>query len=186
MVLVECLYGMADFMVPPLERSEYLYELRNVAENVVRERCEHSEAHPRGLSGHGPVECGEESVPESSPNMSTPLGPAFHIPMTQDKSLEDLPSQIDFEWHDSVSPNIAPALATGTGTARTETQDNTFGEVSQIAEEAILQATQRRAEEEEGAPPQIAEKHEAPQPVTEEQEARENASHPNTSLDVSS
>lgn len=133
--MVQANVYMADVMVPPLERSEYLYELRNVADNVVQERSEHSEVHPPGLSGHGPVECGEvqESVPESPPTLSTPLGPAFNIPMTQEKTLEELPSQIDFDWHDSVSPNVAHALATGTAAARTDTEENAFVEISHIA-----------------------------------------------------
>ena len=32
-------------MVPSLERSEYMYELRNIAENIVMERCKNSEVH---------------------------------------------------------------------------------------------------------------------------------------------
>ena len=33
-------------MVPPPERTEYLYELRAVAKNISRERCAHLEVHP--------------------------------------------------------------------------------------------------------------------------------------------
>jgi len=135
---------MPDFMVSPLECSEYLYELRNVAENIVREQCEHSEVHSPRLSGHGLVECGEvqESFSESSSNLGTPFGPTFHIPMTQDKTLEELPNQIDFEWQDSLSPKLIPALATSIATAPIDTEDNAFVEVSQIAQEAVVHAIQ--------------------------------------------
>ena len=37
---------MADVMVPSVECSEYMDELRNIADNIVRERLEHSEVHP--------------------------------------------------------------------------------------------------------------------------------------------
>jgi hypothetical protein len=33
-------------MVPSMERSEYMYELRNIADNIVRERLQHAEMHP--------------------------------------------------------------------------------------------------------------------------------------------
>lgn len=138
-------------MVPPLERNEYLYELRNHAETVLRERCEHSEVHPPGLAGHESVERGEEqgSFPEGSGNLGTPLGPSFHIPMTQDKSLEDLPSQIDFEWQDSVSPLPTPAPRTTAAAVPSGVEDNEFITISQIAQEAAVHATQQRADEQE-------------------------------------
>lgn len=83
--------------------------------------------------------------------------PAFDIPMTQGKSLEDLPSQLDFEWQDSVYPNSTPAHVTArslggeldvVGTSRPTTEHNnvgvdTFLRVSQIAREAVVDATQQ-------------------------------------------
>ena len=129
-------------MVPPVERSEYLCELRNIADNIVREQWEHSEVHPPGQSVADPLEHVEvqESFPDSSANLATPVGPAFHIPMTQDKTLEELPSQIDFEWQDSVSTILTPAPATAATTAEApkDIEDNSFAEVSQIAEEAVV------------------------------------------------
>jgi hypothetical protein len=102
------------------------------------------EVHPPRLSGHGPVERDEvqESFLESCSNLGTPLGPAFNIPMTQDKTLEELPNQIDFEWQDSLSPKLIPALATSIATAPIDTEDNAFVEVSQIAQEAVVHAIQ--------------------------------------------
>ena len=163
----------ADVMAPPLERSGYLYELRAVAENIVRERGEHSEVHPPGLSGGGPMELGEEQepLPGSSDNLGMPIGPAFHIPMTQDKTLEELPSQIEFEWQDSVAPNLTPAQATTIAAAPTSTEDNAFVEVSEIAQEAVVHATQQQAQE-----------HEAPQPLPEQQGTPEDA-HPQATSD---
>ena len=130
-------------MVPPLERSEYMYELRNMANNIVRERCEHWEVQPPGQSGH---ECEDrvdvhQPIPESVGNVAMPGGPAFHIPMTQDKTLEELPSQLDFDWQDSVSPEGTPAV-------RTSMAESAFVEVSEIAHEAIAHATQQQAESE--------------------------------------
>lgn len=141
---------MPELMVPPVEPSEYLEELRNHAETVSRERMEQSELHPPGLSGHEPVECSEEqeSFPEGPGNLGTPLGPAFHIPMTQDRTLEELPSQIDIEWQDSVSPLPASALGTTAAAAPAYPQDSEFVEVSQIAQEAVVQASQQAASHE--------------------------------------
>ena len=34
---------MADVLVPPRYETDYLYELRAIAENISRERCQHSE-----------------------------------------------------------------------------------------------------------------------------------------------
>jgi hypothetical protein len=82
------------------------------------------------------------------------VGPVFHIPMTQARSLEDLPSQLDFDWQDSVSANPTPAVGAArnldgelehVGTPRTvaaalDVGVDTFGEVSQIAQEAVMDA----------------------------------------------
>lgn len=148
-------------MVPPTERSEYLMELRNVVDNMVRERCDNSELHPVAQSGDEPLQRADvtESFPEGSGNLGTPVGPAFEIPMTQDKTLEELPSQIDFEWQDSVSPSLAPALATSTTVAPKDTEDNAFVEISQIAEEAVVHATQHLAEQDTDINPAPSEGH---------------------------
>ena len=125
---------MADVMVPSLECSEYMDELRNIADNIVRERLEHSEVHPSTDSGL-PTNASSCEVAQSHPQIPTNIGtsvkafvsevvqpsvephandvgPVFHIPMTKVSSLEELPSQLDFEWQDSVSPNPTPALGT--------------------------------------------------------------------------
>jgi hypothetical protein len=77
--------------------------------------------------------------------------------MTQVKSLEDLPSQLDFDWQDSVSPNPAPAPTRArslggeldvVGTPQTsvlpmEVDVDTFEEIAEIAQEAVAVATQQ-------------------------------------------
>ena len=163
-------------MVPSLERSEYMEELRNIADNIVRERLEHSEVHPVAHSGP-PTDASSSEVAQSHPQTPTNIGtsgkavgsedvlpslethsadvgPVFLIPMTQAKSLEDLPSQLDFDWQDLVSPNPTPALGTaqnlggqldGVGTPRSgavpiDVGVDTFVEVSQIAHEAVRDA----------------------------------------------
>jgi len=160
---------MVDIMVPSLENPEYMYELRGIAENIVRERCKHSELHSDSrFSSHteaGPsynVAEGEEYIDplvdagpakdSSSHAKDSHIGPAFHIPMTQEKSLQDLPSQLDFDWQDSATP----CPMSGTTTARNlgeeldvvstpavaaspiRVQVDTFVEVSQIAQEAVM------------------------------------------------
>ena len=76
--------------------------------------------------------------------------------MTQEKSLEDLPSQLDLDWQDSVSLTPTPSLATTRNlgqeleaVASSQVDDppvvvaiDTFAEVSQIAQEAVMDATQ--------------------------------------------
>lgn len=162
-------FGLADVMVPRRERTEYLYELRCIAENIVRERLEQSEPHP-------PVHCGSpvfqggkvhesfreiadslgnaEHPPPHSPHATmdstcTPADsqaiPAFDIPMTQDKTLEELPSQLDFELYDPVAPTPAVAVASVTPPV---TEMNAFVQVAEIASEAVKNAMLQPAEEE--------------------------------------
>lgn len=93
-------------MVPPLERTDYMYELRNIAENIVRERLDHfSVQHPVHSFQRGEVQvsfhenedmAGNASAsedPQPPPHehapidfSSTPGGsqdiPAYHIQMT--------------------------------------------------------------------------------------------------------
>lgn len=145
-------------MVPPVERSEYLCELRNIADNIVRDQWEHSELHQPGPPVADRVEHVEvqdpadhvevqPSLPESTANLATPVGPAFNIPMTQDKTLEGLPSQIDFQWQYSLSPILTPAPATAATTADApkDTEESAFAEVSQIAEEAVVHLGEQHA-----------------------------------------
>lgn len=174
-------------MVPSLERTEFMDELRAVADNIVRDRLEHAEVHPiahatpttdvtscdvaqrspkspasigtLGKAGASedvqrPLEAPSQDDARHSPfpHGVEPVGPAFHIPMTQSKSLEDLPSQLDFEWQDAVSPNSTPAHVTArnlggelevVGTSRPAADVNAFVEVSHIAQEAVHDATQQ-------------------------------------------
>ena len=179
-------------MVPSLERTEFMDELRAVADNIVREQLEHAEVHPIahatpttdvtscdvaqrspkspasiGTLGKGgasedvqrPLEAPSEDDARHSPFLHgvQPVGPAFHIPMTQSKSLEDLPSQLDFEWQDAVSPNSTPTHVTArnlggelevVGTSRPSVESegadiDAFVEVSQIAQEAVQDARQQ-------------------------------------------
>ena len=152
-------------MVHPLEHPEYMYELRNVAENIAGERIKHSEVH---TSPH--IQSLEsDKVPSASDGVEPPLdanpphdedsihvGPAFHIPMTQEKSLQDLPSQIDFDWQDSVPPGPVTTCATARNLVEeldvvstpasvalpSHVDENNFVEVATIAEEAVIVATQ--------------------------------------------
>jgi hypothetical protein len=124
---------LAEIMVPSLERPKYMYELRQIADNIVREQCKHSELHedlhfpthteggpsykvPEGSEfGHSPVRAASKDSPSQA--QDSHVGPAFHIPMTQEKSLEDLPSQMDFDWQESASPcpSAAPTTARSLG-----------------------------------------------------------------------
>lgn len=124
-----------DIMVPPVERSAYMYELRNCAENMVRERWTHLEVKPPVRRSH------ERRADE-------PVGPAFHIPMTQDRSLEELPSQMDFDWQDSVSPKGTPAVTEATEVAPKQAEENTNAQLSHLAKEPLVHVTQQRAERE--------------------------------------
>lgn len=162
-------------MVPPRVSSEYMYELRLIAENIVRERLENLE--PVVHIGAEPVEGdrAQESFRESSANLanadaseveqpppvsphatidstSTPGDsqaiPAFHIPMTQAKSLEELPSQLDFEWQDSECPNPTPVVAAASVEPPNAMEMNAFDLVSQIASEAAKNATEQLPQEE--------------------------------------
>lgn len=162
---------MADVMVPATERSEFMYELRGIAENVVRERLEHLQVHPPVRRGHGPFKrCKvQESFRESTDNLgvadaseaeqppphsphgtsdstSTPTDsqavPAFVIPMTQEKTLQELPSQLDFEWHDYVAPDPTPVVAAASVVPPIDPDVNSFEQVSQISSEAVKNATE--------------------------------------------
>jgi hypothetical protein len=178
-------------MVPPPEPTEYLYELRAIAENINRERGHHSELHPevanlyeayivdsevqvtnasnadtcRGVDIPEAAEVVQPRVePDSNQNgeeadgrdAGVQAGPAREIPMTQAKSLEDLPSQLDLECQDSASltPNPSHEATRNLGqeleaVASSPVHDvavvvevDTFAEVSQIAQEVVMDATQ--------------------------------------------
>ena len=84
------------------------------------------------------------------------VGPAWIIPMTQTKSLEDLPSQLDMDWQDSVSLTPTPSLAATRNlgqeleaVASSQVLNppevvavDTFAEVSQIAAEVAMDVAQ--------------------------------------------
>ena len=102
-----------------------MYELHNIAENIVRERCKHSEVHPPthtgGVESYKVADATEDVQPpvdphpaNDSPSIPADLhvGPMFHIPMTQEKTLQDLPSQLDCDWQDSATPDPSTAPAT--------------------------------------------------------------------------
>lgn len=177
-------------MVTPLAPTEYLYELRAIAENITRERCQVADVHKPQPTFHEEDihHCEEQvtnagtantsadpSIPEASeavrplvepesshmandpPSIDAgPVGPAWHIPMTQERTLQDLPSQLDLEWQDSVSstPTPSPAaiqvshelnaeeLGAVEPSLVVEVAVDTFAEVSQIAAEVVLDATQ--------------------------------------------
>ena len=96
-----------------------------------------------------------EVVQPSVEPRAADVGPTFHIPMSQVSSLEDLHSQLDFEWQDSVSVNPTPILGTtrnlggelkvnGTPRNTAVPKDvglDTFVEVLQIGQEAARDAT---------------------------------------------
>jgi hypothetical protein len=172
-------------MVPPPEPTEYLYELRAIAENISKERGHHSELHPEvanlyeayivdsqvqvtNASNADIPEAAEVVQPRVDPDSiqngeeaagrdaGVQAGPAWEIPMTQAKSLEDLPSQLDLEWQDSASltPNPSHAATRNLGqeleaVASSPVRDaavvvevHTFAEVSQIAQEVVMDATE--------------------------------------------
>ena len=166
---------MADVMVPSLERTERMEELRNVADNIVRERSEHAEVVPVGhsrprtdnsFSDMAQTDIGQSVTAAASEAQSdvaeesqrarveVDVGPALQIPMTQAKSLEELPSQLVFDWQNSEEPNPTPALGAarnlddqldGVGTPRSvpATVDegiDPFQEISQITHDAVMHA----------------------------------------------
>jgi len=135
-----------ELLVTPLVPQEYMYELHNIAENIARERCDYSEVRPQVQSE---PEC-EESVEVQHPvaedggnAADAEDGPAFSIPMTQGKTLVDLPSQMDFDWQYLVSPKGTPAEPTGMAVPPKDPDESAFLEVQQIAEEAVVHATQQ-------------------------------------------
>ena len=103
-----------------------------------------------------------EGEPESKESAEDPHSgdadarsePAWDIPMTQDKSLQELPSQLDLDWQESVLPTPMPSLAAvrnlgeelevvgATRNADPPVVLDTFAEVSQIARESVMGATQ--------------------------------------------
>lgn len=140
-------------MVPNLERDEFMYEPHQIADNIVMERCKHSEVQGRSVGGVAESSKDAAGLQDEQPPNRPPLEgdspsilkelhvePVIHIPMTQEKSLQELPSQLDFDWTESATP-ATPA------TARNLSEEHhvvdTFVQVSQIAHEAIADATQQ-------------------------------------------
>jgi hypothetical protein len=176
-------------LVPLREPTEFLYDLRALAENISRERCTQWDPHPpravhreldvvevevEATTASTPavevtgsdtpkvaqvtppaVETESESRVTNSPSTDAGfnVGPAWHIPMTQ--ALAELPSQLDVDWPDSVTPTPTPAHATtrnlveeldAVGASQVVGTPvviplSAFGEVSQIAQEAVTDAT---------------------------------------------
>jgi hypothetical protein len=71
-VTCPCVHPLADVMVPSLERTEYMYELHNIAKNIVKERCKHSEVHPPthtgGIESHKVADASEDVQPPVDPH----------------------------------------------------------------------------------------------------------------------
>lgn len=140
-----------------------MHELRLIADNIVREQCKHSDVHPPTRSGMASytqtsnvADATDDVHPPVSPHSASihgdvHAGPAFDIPMTQGKSLEDLPSQLDFDWQDSAIPGTNTALASaqtrGESPERAaqpiDVELDAFAGISQIAHEAVMDATQQ-------------------------------------------
>ena len=179
-VSVTLVHVVIGVMVPSLERGEFLDDLRNLADNIVGNRLDHSEVLPLAQT-EPPTDAASCEMVESHPQTPTGIGtsakdgepflethsadvttdghvevrPAFDIPMTQAKGLEDLPSQLDFDWQDSPSTNPPPVVGVArnldgelvnVGTPRSDAVPihvgtDTFTEVSQITQEAAKDAT---------------------------------------------
>ena len=141
-------------MVPSLERTEYMYELHGIAENIVIERCKHSEVRPNthtgGGASHKEADGEQDAQPPKEPHTTldsppapgdVPVEPVFHIAMTQEKTLQELPNQLDFDWTESTPPPAREDLHVDrTPEAALEADMDTFVQVSQIAQEAVLDA----------------------------------------------
>ena len=142
-----------------------MYKLRAIADNVVRERCETSEVHPpiskqyesdvlrckveatnatnvgnMNLSNadvvkdvQSPVE--PQSNKHAEDSVSTHgdvhVGSACHIPMTQ----------AELDWQDLVSHASSSSFNAAQNLPKDIEVVGTFAEVSQIAEEAVMDAT---------------------------------------------
>ena len=174
-------------MVPLPEPTEFLYDLRAVAENISRERCVQWNVHPpkaaqRDVDVHvrevevtnvsnseavcnpqvvevtPPLvepECRVHFTKSPSTDPAVNVAPAWHIPMTQERSLQELPSQLDLDWPDSVTPTPPPSLAATRNLGKeleavgsSQVVDtavalpvDAFVEVSQIAQEAATDAS---------------------------------------------
>ena len=68
--------------------------------------------------------------------------------MTQDRSLDDLPSQMDFDWQVSQSLNPTPRVGPAGDVPSNVKEVNEFVLVSQIAEEVVKDATEHTLDEE--------------------------------------
>ena len=188
-------YCLADDMLPPPEPTEFLYEIRVVAENIGTLRCSQSEVHPPECQqpevvAHVPdVEVTNASNSNNVCTLGTPQAAesaetlvernsvqnmlkspstdpgvndahAWVIPMTQERSLHDLPSQMELDWQDSVTTTPTPSLAAtrnlgealeAVGSERVVEPEvvlpvDAFAEVSQIAQEAVTDAGCSRPE----------------------------------------
>ena len=134
------IYLFAGVMVPSQEPAEYLYELRAISENIVRERCEISEVHPPTPSEHEADEhtCEVDATNVKDVGNTSNLGPValdwkdlvFPTPSTSLNAADPLAEEVDLAGKSQdVEPPVAVAL-------------DKFAEVCEIAEEAVIDATQ--------------------------------------------
>ena len=182
-------------MLPPPEPTEFLYDLRSVAENIGSMRCSQSEVHPpecqqpevvahvtevevtdasnsNNVCALGTPQVADSVQPlvelDSRQNVPKPPsidagvndGPAWVIPMTQERSLHDLPSQMDLDWQEPLTATPTPSHAAtrnlgealqAVGSSQVVEPDvalpvDAFAEVSQIAQEAVTDASCSRQE----------------------------------------
>jgi hypothetical protein len=133
-------YLFAGVMVPPQEPAEYLYELRVISDNIVRERCETSEVHPPTPSQHEADEhtCEVDSTNVTDVGNTSNLSPValdwkdlvFPTPSTSLNAADPLAEEVDLAGRSQdVEPPVVVAL-------------DKFAEVCEIAEEAVIDATQ--------------------------------------------
>ena len=136
-----CIYLLAGVMVPTQEPAEYLYELRAIAENIARERCETSEVPPTAPSQHEPDvhTCEVDSTNVSGHNVSNTSNLSqvtldwndlvFSTPGTSLNVADPLAEEVDVAGKSqAVEPPVAVAL-------------DTFAEVCETADEAFIDAT---------------------------------------------
>lgn len=128
-------------MVEAQEPAEYVYELRAIAENIGRERCETSEVPPPAPTQHEPDvhTCEVDSTNVSGPNVNNTSNLSqvtldwkdlvFPTPGTSLNAVGALAKEVDVPGKSQV---IEPAVAVAV---------DTFAEVCEIADEAVIDAT---------------------------------------------
>ena len=107
-------------MVPPQEPVEYLYELRGLSESTARDRCETFEVHLPTPTQHETDVHGYEVEVQDS--VSTTPSPSLNVP-------QNLTEDLDVVGKSQTAEAVVVVAV------------DTFAEVSQIAEEVVLNAT---------------------------------------------